>query len=226
MAKVFNNFTDFHKPTMKRFYTIAIGLLGLCWSGSAHGQAQEAEQLVLDIQKLSQFKQILSDMKEGYQILTQGYNAVRDISQGNFNLHQAFLDALLAVSPTVKNYVKVAQIVQNQIKLVSEYKSAYSQFQSSGQFNPDELVYITSVYNNLITASLNSITDLTTILTAGSLRMSDAERLAAIDRLDEDMTGKLTFLRSFNNRTAVLALQRAKEQENLNQIQKMYGNLP
>jgi DNA repair ATPase RecN len=211
---------------MKKIFLIACFGIGLFWSTNVRGQAQEIEQLVLDIQKLSQFKQILSDMKEGYQILTAGYNAVRDISEGNFNLHKAFLDALLAVSPTVKTYFKVARIIENQIKLVGEYKSAYSQFQSSGQFNPDELAYVMSVYNNLITASLTSITDLSTVLTAGSLRMSDAERLAAIDRLDQDMTGKLNFLRSFNNRTAVLGLQRAKEQENIEQIQKMYNAIP
>jgi hypothetical protein len=198
-------------------------LLACFGTQSANGQAEQIEQLVLDIGKLTEFKAILSDMKEGYTILTKGYNAVRDISEGNFNLHQAFLDALLAVSPTVKNYVKVAQIVQNQLKIVQEYKATYSQLQNCGQFNPDELIYVSTVYSNLITASLTNITDLTTILTAGSLRMSDAERLAAIDRLDQDMTDKLTFLRSFNNHTVVLALQRAKEQENLNQIQKMYN---
>jgi hypothetical protein len=207
---------------------VLIGLLfaGLAWPDPAHCQEQQLEQLILDIQKLSQFKQILSDMKAGYTILTQGYGAVKDISEGNFNLHKAFLDALLAVSPAVKNYVKVAHIIQNQVSLVSEYKTASGQFQSSGRFNPDELVYIAGVYNNLIMASLTSITDLTTILTAGSLRMSDAERLAAIDRLDLDMTSKLSFLRSFNNKTAVLGLQRAKETENAKQIQQLYQITP
>lgn len=209
---------------MKSYVIFGVLLIGLAWSKPARCQEQQLEQLILDIQKLSQFKQILSDMKAGYTILTQGYGAVKDISEGNFNLHQAFLDALLAVSPAVKNYVKVAHIIQSQITLVSEYKMASSQFQSSGAFNPDELVYIAGVYNNLIMASLTSITDLTTILTAGSLRMSDAERLASIDRLDLDMTGKLNFLRSFNNKTAVLALQRAKETENANQLQQIYQN--
>ncbi|HLI93031.1 MAG TPA: hypothetical protein VKU83_05465, partial [Puia sp.] len=120
----------------------------------------------------------------------------------------------------------VARIIQNQISLVSEYKSASHQFRSSGQFNPDELAYIGSVYNNLVMASLNNLTDLTTVLTAGSLRMSDAERMAAIDRIDRDVTNQLTFLRFFNNRTAVLGLQRAKEQENIDELQKMYNVLP
>ncbi|WP_431213790.1 TerB family tellurite resistance protein [Puia sp. P3] len=162
-------------------------------------------------------------MKDGYDILTQGYNAVRDISEGNFNLHKAFLDGLLVVSPAVKNYIKVAQIINNQLTLVTEYKSAFSQLKSSGQFNPDEILYIAKVYSHLLDASLNNISDLTTILTAGSLRMSDAERLASIDRLDRDMTEKVSFLRTFNNQTAMLALQRSKEQNSIQGIQHMYN---
>ena len=44
-------------------------------------QVQELEQLTLDIEKLLQFKQILSDLKKGYQILSGGYNTIRDLSQ-------------------------------------------------------------------------------------------------------------------------------------------------
>jgi DNA repair ATPase RecN len=192
----------------------------------ANAQAQALEQLSLDITKLAQFKQILSDMKTGYQILTDGYNAVKDISEGNFNLHKDFLDALLAISPAVKNYVKVANIISNQLTLVSEYKTAYSRITSSGQFNPDEITYVMTVYNNLITASVSNLEHLITILTAGSLRMSDAERLRAIDQLDEDMTGKLTFLRHFNNNAVMLGLQRAREQNDLQGVGNMYQLTP
>ena len=54
----------------------------------AFPQAQELEELALDIEKLAQFKQILSDMKKGYTILSGGYNTIKNLSQGNFNLHK------------------------------------------------------------------------------------------------------------------------------------------
>ena len=207
------------KKTMAFLLLVMISLVG-------HTQQQELEQLILDVEKLAQFKQILSDMKTGYDILTQGYNAVRDISQGNFNLHKAFLDGLLVVSPTVRNYVKVASIINNQITIVSEYKTAFSRLKSSGYFNPDEINYVAQVYSKLFDDSVNNLSDLTTILMAGSLRMSDAERLQSIDRLDRDMTDKLSFLRSFNNQAAVMTLQRAREQNSLLGIQKMYQTNP
>src|SRR5438552_2102449 len=90
----------------------------------ANAQSYETQQLLLDVQKLAQLKQILKDMKTGYEIVSKGYSSIRDISQGNFNLHQVFLDGLLQVSPVVKNYKRVADIVSYQLRMVKEYKAA------------------------------------------------------------------------------------------------------
>src|SRR4051812_41409108 len=90
----------------------------------AFGQSDEMQQLMLNIEKLAQFKQILSDMKKGYETVSKGYGMVKDLSQGNFNLHKAFLDGLMEASPAVKKYKKVAEIIQFQLQLVQEYKKA------------------------------------------------------------------------------------------------------
>lgn len=206
---------------IKRIAVIFILCFGFALN-KANAQDQEVEQLLLDVQKLSQFKQILSDMKTAYTVIMQGYTTVRDISQGDFNLHKVFLDGLMAVSPVVKNYKKAADIVSMQLEILKEYKSAYSQFKSGNLFNPDELVYIGNVYNNLLDATLKNISDLTMVLTANQLRMSDAERLATVDKLYDDTLDKLTFLRSFNNNTSVLALQRQRELNDAKAIQKYY----
>src|SRR5580693_10710952 len=77
----------------------------------SEAQAYELARLILDIEKLLQLKNILSDLYKGYEILTTGYNAIKSISEGNFSLHKAFLDGLLLVSPAVKNYQKVLDIM-------------------------------------------------------------------------------------------------------------------
>ena len=191
--------------------------------GKLYAQADEIEQLTLDIEKLAQFKQILTDLKKGYEILNGGYNTIKDISQGNFNLHKTYLDGLLAISPAVKNYKKIADIITNQQQIVKEYKSAYSRFKGTGLFADDELTYISGVYDNLIKKSLNNLDDLTTVITANQLRMSDDERIKAIDRVDKDISDQLVFLRQFNNGTSVLAAQRAKEQNDVNAMRSING---
>jgi len=192
--------------------------------GKVQAQAQEMQQLILNIEKLAQFRQILKDMKKGYEILTKGYNTVKDLTQGNFSLHEAFLDALLDVRPTVRNYHKVAEIISLQIKLMQQQGDAFIRYQGSGNFSSEELDYIGRIYDNLIDESLRNLDELTVVITAGQVRMSDNERIEAIDRIYDDVQEKVLFLKDFNNTTSVLSLQREKEQHDTESMQNVYTN--
>lgn len=206
-------------------WIIAICLFGLSFAHITHARAQETEiaQLLLNLEKLRQFRAILKQMKQGYEILTGGYNTVINIAQGNFKIHQAFLDGLLKVSPAVRNYKRVADIIDYQVMLVREYKAALGRFRQNGNFNADELAYLEKIYGNLFKGSLRNLDELTVVITAGKLRMSDDERLKMIDNIFEDMQDKLLFLRHFNAETDILAIQRAKEKSDSRSLQELYG---
>ena len=202
---------------------ICILCLGcLCVSIKANAQADELAELALDIEKLAQFKQILSDLKIGYEILFGGYNTIKDLSKGNFELHKLFLDGLLEVNPAVKNYKRVADIVNYQMQIVKEYKSAYNRFKQQGWFSPGEIEYMGKVYDNIFNLSVKNLDDLFTVITASKLRMSDDERIAAIDKIFTDLEDKLGFLRSFNNSNSVLALQRSREADELKNTRQYF----
>jgi len=178
---------------------------------NASAQSQELQQLILDVEKLTQFKNILNDMKTGYQIYSKGYGLVSNLSKGNFNLHDLYLGSLLAINPSIRNYGRIAEIITMQFSLVSEYKRAISGFRSRGVFNTAELAYMENVYSRLLAESLDDLTELTHLITANELRMSDAERIEGIDRLYATGSDKLQFLRSFNRQGTLLAIQRSKE---------------
>jgi hypothetical protein len=207
---------------MKLRCVLFISLFGF---GTIPSKAQtfEVEQLILDYQKLTELKNILSEMKTGYQILSTGYETIRSISEGNFNLHKAFLSALLTINPAVKNYKRVQDIIHYQASIVSEYRSAFSRFKQDKHFTPDEISYLGSVYGNLFNQSLNDIINLTNVLTANTLRMSDNERLHAIDGIYDESKNQLMFLRSFNNSTTLLAIDRATEANDAESAMKLYG---
>lgn len=178
-------------------------------------QSAEIQQLILNIEKLSQFKKILSDMKKGYELLSGGYKTVKDMTEGNFSLHKTFLDALMQVSPAVRNYKRVAEIVEYQISIVKESRNGMNQFIKSGNFSGQEINYFEKVYGNLLNQSLRNLNELTIVITADKLRMSDDERLKAVDDIYEQMQDKLLFLRNFNTTSNVLALQRAREKNDV-----------
>lgn len=192
-------------------------------SNVLYAQSTEAQQLLLNVEKLAQLKKILSNMKKGYEIVSTGYNTIKDISQGNFNLHDAFLNALLQVSPTVRKYKRVADIISCQSQIVKEYRSAFNRFKSTNLFNSSEITYMEDVYKNLFNKSLQNLDELGMVLTAGKLRMSDDERIAAIDRIYKDISDKLVFLRSFNNEGSVLAVQRGREMVDTKLSEKLNG---
>jgi hypothetical protein len=166
---------------------------------------------------------VLTNLYKDYEVLETGYTAIRNISEGNFNLHKAFLDGLLAVSPTVRKYERIVDIINDQGKIVSEYKNAYGLFRWDKHFTPDELVYQSTVYNNLITKSGKNLEDLLNVITASKLRMNDAERLDAIDRIYAHTHDQLSFLRQFNSKTSILAIQRAKEEQDIGSVKALNG---
>ena len=190
---------------------------------STYAQSFEAQQLLLNVEKLAQLKQILNDLKKGYEIVSTGYTTIKNISEGNFNLHKVFLDGLLEVSPIVKKYKRVKDIIGDQISIVKEYKQAYQRFRQDSNFSPEEIDYLNKVYSNLFKESLKNLDALATIITANKLRMSDEERLKAIDGIYTEMQDKLQFLRHFNNNTTLLAIQRARERKDVGEARTIYG---
>lgn len=207
--------------SIKSFILVVLVSIGTGLSSMA--QSAEVEQLLLNVEKLSQFKNILSDMKRGYTVLSNGYNAVKNISEGNFSLHEVFLDGLMLVNPEVKKYRRVADIITYQKDILSEYGSAFNRFRSSGNFKTSELDYLGKVYRQLSAQSLDNLDELLNVITSSKLRMSDDERLQAIDRIFADTQDKLIFLRNFNKQTSLLELQRRKEKAGIEHFKKLYN---
>jgi hypothetical protein len=123
----------------------------------------------------------------------------------------------------VQKYKRIADIISDQQSIVREYKSALSRFQGLNVFSSGELSYLGSVYQNLLNSSVKNLDELLMVVTANQLRMNDAERLTAIDRIYSDVQDKLDFLRQFNNNTSLLATQRQIELEENSSLKRLYG---
>src|SRR5258708_17693722 len=143
--------------------TVCLSLSGLrTWVA----QSDEAQQLLLNWEKLQELEKILDNMYVGYKILDKEYTTIKNISEGNYTIHQLFLDGLRAVNPAVRNYKRIPFIIDYQKLLVKEYKNAYNRFRNDPHFSPQEIEYMANVYNYLFTASLRNIDDLVMITTA------------------------------------------------------------
>lgn len=207
----------------KVFMILLIGLTVVIKPMTTSAQSEEVQQLLLNIEKLAQFKKILQNMYDGYKLLNKGYTAVKNISEGNFNIHKTFLDGLMQVSPAVKKYKRIADIISYQLRITKEYKMAYNRFKEEKQFTIEEIDYLGKVYGKLFNESLKSLDELFMIITSGKLRMSDDERLQAIDKIYLSVEEQYTFLKEFTNNTNLLSLQRKAEKAEIEMSRRLYG---
>jgi hypothetical protein len=189
----------------------------------ACAQVQEMQQLILNIEKLAELKKILQSMYDGYQLITNGYNKVKAITEGNYKIHQVFLDGLYQVSPSVRKYYRVADIISYQLDIIKSTKQHTNLFRSSGVFSVERLDHISNVFKRVVDDSIQNLDELTMILTANKLRMSDDERLENIDRLYENVQKQSRFLRAFNNQQKQVAIQQLKQRSELRTIGDLHG---
>lgn len=204
---------------MKKIFAV---LLVCCILLQVKAQSDEVQQLLLNVEKLTQFKKILQNMYDGYKLLHKGYTAVKNISEGNFSLHKTFLDGLMEVSPAIKKYKRITDIINYQLRIAKEYKIAFNRFKGEKQFTPEEIDYIGKVYGNLFKESLKSLDELMMVITSGNLRMSDDERLQAIDKIYVAVEEQYSFLKDFTNDTALLSLQRKSEQAQIEMSRRLH----
>ncbi|MBE7178250.1 MAG: TerB family tellurite resistance protein [Mucilaginibacter polytrichastri] len=212
----------------KRFFYSLLLFVMLFFTNitSLRAQSTEVKQLLLNVEKLEQFRNILKDMKQGYQILRAGYTAVSGIAQGNFNLHQTFLDGLLDVSPSVRNYYRVAQIIRDQRAsqdLQVQIEKLYRDI-APGDITGQR--YITRVLRPLKGKTMKGLDDLLMILTPMKMRMNDEERLAAIDRIADRVEEEKHFLRRFRESTLARARQHRVQLREIEQIRQLNTERP
>jgi hypothetical protein len=202
---------------------LLLGLAGgLRFPSKAQSIADLVIQLELDKEKLSAMKSTLTEMYQGYAELKQGFTHIRDIAKANFNLHADFLGALLAVSPSVRGDPRLATILDSEYQIVAGYRSAGSRWSGTGLFSAQEMAYILGTYTALLQRCLQSVEELSMVLTADALRMSDAERMGAIGRIQTETQGQLAMMQALDNSLSMQVAQRQQAARDINSLKTLY----
>ncbi|HEX8333445.1 MAG TPA: hypothetical protein VF622_12525 [Segetibacter sp.] len=175
------------------------------------------------IEQIVAFKIYLGYVQKGYSIARKGLTTIGNIKKGDFSLHNDFLSSFKSVNPTIRNYSKVPDIIAFQVKIIQSYKSTYKYVQSISLYSPAEIDFIYRVFTNLINNSSDDLDELITVVTANELEMKDDERLKRIDAIYASIQDKYAFAKNFGDEAKVLAVQKAKDKNNLETSRKLYG---
>ena len=184
---------------------------------------QNSTQKKYLLQQIAALQVYLGYVKKGYNIVTGGINTIRNIKNGDFNLHRDFFNRLKNVNPSIRRYAKVADIIAYQVKIIRQTKITIQQIRETKQFTEAELDYCKQVFDNLLDECIKTVEEILLVTTSGELEMKDDERLKRIDGLYADVQDKYSFACSLSEDMGLLAVQRLGEQMEINRSKLING---
>jgi len=185
-----------------------------------HAQKPKHKRLIEQIAALQVY---ISYAQQGYSIANKGLTTVRNIKNGDFNLHRDFISSFKKVNPKIKAYAKVADIIALQLRIISAIKECLKGVKEARQLSIAEIDHCSMVFQNVLNASLENLEQLLEIISDGQLQMKDDERLKRIDALYADMQDKYAFSSSYSEEMAVLTVQRMHQRADIELSKKLNG---
>ncbi len=138
-------------------------------------------------------------------------------------LYKDYFDELQKVKSIIFYYNRIKEITAEQIQLVHEYKHAIGLFKQDKNFTPEELSYMGRVYTGILDESVKNIDQVFLVINSFTTQMTDAKRLEIINAAADQIDINYNDLKAFNQQTILLSLQRAKAQNDVDVIKKLYG---
>ena len=223
---------------MKRFF----GIMFLTWCCSVLPiQESKAQIAILEIIKIA-IKKVIKAMDLQVQRIQNETIKLQNIQKTLENemaklkldeingwvkkqkeLYAKYYEELQKVKSVIAYYKQVKDIIENQSALVRDYKYAWTLFQSDKHFSPDELKYISQVYNGILEESIKNVDQLFLVINSFATQMTDGQRLQIINSVAENVENNYSDLRQFNQQNKMLSLQRASDASEIEYLRKLYG---
>jgi hypothetical protein len=150
----------------------------------------------------------IEELKNAIDIARDGLTTISEIKNGEFNLHSIFFSSLQRVNPSVAKYSKIAEIIEDQIAIVSDFKALLKRMNGSARISNSDIVYVNTVYSNISRECSKSLNDLIAVTTDGNLKMTDDERVKRINGIYLDMKDKYAFTQKFTIESGKLITER------------------
>lgn len=148
---------------------------------------------------------------------------ISDWTEKQEQQYRKYYDELAQVKSVITSYQRIRDITKKQLRLVDEYKRAWSLIGQDDHFTTDEIMYMEKVYRGILDESLNNIDQIGFILKSFATKISDAKRLELINNAADRVDTNYTDLIRFNQQNFILSLQRSKSENDVQALKKLYG---
>ena len=169
------------------------------------------------LQQIAALSIHLDYITQGYDIAGKGLQAIGKSKTGDWRIHERYFQSLVQVSPVVREYTKVSGTINYQLNIVRKAKRTMANMKNMEALSPEEKDYCSKMLRELITQALENLDLLTSLVSSGVFELKEEERLMRIDDLYLDVQDQYAFACAFIEEIALLATQRLKEAQELQQ---------
>lgn len=155
-------------------------------------------------------------LKRGYDVASSGLSLIRGIRNGEFGLHTAFFASLSAVSPAIRDDVRVVETIALQIAIIA----AFGGLEDGSQ----HAAYIRNVKNRVLDECAKDLSELLDIVLSGNVDMEDDQRIKRLEKVYASMRDKAAFTQSFTGDVRLLTVMHHRETEQIFRLKRIFNH--
>jgi hypothetical protein len=148
---------------------------------------------------------------------------ISDWTEKQRKLYADYFEELSKVKSILSVYKRIKAATQMQVALIQEYKRTYSLFKQDKNFTNEEINYMADVYSGIVDESIKNLDQLFLVVSSFTTQMTDAKRLAIINRAADGIEMTYNDLKEFNTGNIQLSIQRSKDMNDVIMIKHLYG---
>lgn len=183
-----------------------------------------AQWVVTDPSNLAQG--IINTAKQIVQTSTTANNVINNFkeTQKIFQQGKEYYDALKKVHDIVKGGKKVQKSILMVAEISEIYVTNFQKMMSDKNYTPQELSAISFGYAKLLEESADVLQDLKNVVNISGMSMTDAERLALIDRAYSSLLDYRNLVNYYTRKNISVSYLRAKKKNDTDRVLALYGS--
>lgn len=205
----------FNETSMKKLIVIPLLFTSVFLQAQTYAEwfRQKKTQIKYLTEQIAALKVYATFIEKGYDITKKGLGVIDDLKHGDFTLHNKYFSSLEKINPQIKGYSKIAEIISLQVQIIQNCHRQKIRIRDA--LNKNEQTYTAKVFENVLIKCTDVIGQLILILSPGTLKMKDDERINHIDKLYLEMQQHFAFVKYFEKENNILVLQRMKEKNDI-----------
>ncbi|HEY4062372.1 MAG TPA: hypothetical protein VGM30_10750 [Puia sp.] len=194
-------------------------LLMIGFVPEVHAQGSTATML----EQIAALQTLIGSVEKGYRASEQGLATIRDIRQGEFDLHRTFFQSLSTVDTGVAQMPVVAAILQWRQAIGYAFETAMTRYHSSPWLQPPEKDYVQSVYEKVEIVCGQDGETMGALIRDSVVQMTDGERMRRLTKIGNRMRQRASLVQAFLVSTDLLINRRQQAGEYVGLLSKIYG---